>query len=157
MTLNLIEKRYYTFSALVSKLKKELAKVDLNVDNYLEEIKKHKKNRSINALYYDYRLGLDFSIDVEDPKSIKEKIYNDRKYYYHAFHFLKIGAFKSNEVPIFWIDVSDLSKEMIYEIKKLEPVDRYQLLKQAVVRIFEDINFDLFHDSISSNLKVGFI
>lgn len=147
-------KKHYTFSALVSKLKKELVKVVLDVNNYLETIKKYKKDRDPSHFYYDFKLGLDFSIDVGNPESIKNKIYHDKKYYYHAHHFLKIGPYKRSTIPIFWVDISDLSNEMIDEIKKLEPYDRNHLLKQAVSRIFEDINFDLFHDSISSNLKV---
>ena len=43
---------------------------------------------------------------------------------------------------------------MIYELSQLDEKDRKFVLKQAVSRIFEDINFNLYHDSISANLKV---
>jgi len=36
----------------------------------------------------------------------------------------------------------------------LDEKDKKFVLKQAVGRIFEDINFDLYHDSISANLEV---
>ena len=44
--------------------------------------------------------------------------------------------------------------EMIYELNQLDENDRKFVLKQAVGRIFEDINFDLYHNSISANLEV---
>ena len=50
--------------------------------------------------------------------------------------------------------LSHLSAEMIYELGQLDEQDRKFVLKQAVGRIFEDINFDLYHDSISANLEV---
>ena len=42
----------------------------------------------------------------------------------------------------------------MYELSQLDEKDRTFVLKQAVGGIFEDINFDLYHDSISANLKV---
>lgn len=40
------------------------------------------------------------------------------------------------------------------ESGKLDEQDRKFVLKQAVSEIFEDINFKLYHDSISANLEV---
>jgi hypothetical protein len=43
---------------------------------------------------------------------------------------------------------------MIYELSRLDEKDKKFVLKQAVSRIFEDININLYHDSISANLEV---
>jgi hypothetical protein len=43
---------------------------------------------------------------------------------------------------------------MVYELSQLDKKDRKFVLKQAIGQIFEDINFDLYHDSISANLEV---
>jgi hypothetical protein len=82
-----------------------------------------------------------------------KKVYDERKYYNRAHHFLKIGAFKT--VPSFQIHVSDLSSKFVRELNELDREDLKYVLKQAVGRIFEDINFELYHNSISKVLKVG--
>jgi len=43
---------------------------------------------------------------------------------------------------------------MIYELSQLDIKDRKFVLKRAIGKIFEDINFNLYHDSISANLEV---
>jgi len=50
--------------------------------------------------------------------------------------------------------LSHLSAEMIYELGQLDEQDRKFVLKQAVGGIFEDINFNFYHDSISANFEV---
>jgi hypothetical protein len=78
-----------------------------------------------------------------------------RKYYNRAYHFLKIGAFKPS--PHFVVNLSDLSTispRLIKEIQELDKADRAYVLRQAVGRIFEDVNSDLYHNSISRVLKV---
>lgn len=147
-------KNHYTFSAIPDKIKKELAIVKFDVNEYLKEIDAYKKNRPLNQCYYDYDLELDFSIDTKDSESIEKKIYDDRWYYYKAYHFLKLGLFLRKDVPLFKVSLSHLSSEIIYELSQLNDKDRIFVLKQAVGRIFEDINFDLYHDSISPNLEV---
>jgi hypothetical protein len=42
----------------------------------------------------------------------------------------------------------------MFELYHLDEKDRKFVLKQAVSRIFEDININLYHDSISANLEV---
>ena len=95
---------------------------------------------------------------------ISNKDYNDnlgdirvfnlesRKYYNRAHHFLKIGAFKP--VPPFVINLSDLTPRLIKELYGLENYDRRFVLKQSVGRMFEDIDFELYHNSISKVLRV---
>jgi hypothetical protein len=84
-----------------------------------------------------------------------EKIYDNRKYYNQAHNLLKIGAFSS--VPPFPVNVSDLYPELLKELRVLDNRDRCLVLKQAVGRIFEDINFRLYHNSISRVLKVRLV
>lgn len=81
-------------------------------------------------------------------------IYGDRKYYNEAFDLLSIGAY--NPVPFFIINLSDLPERLRTELSSLDKQTRQFVLKQAVGRIFEDINSDLFHNSISRVLKVKF-
>jgi hypothetical protein len=79
-----------------------------------------------------------------------------RLYMRRAHHFLKIGAFSNNNsVPVFVVNLSDLTKRLIQELCQLvDERDRKLVLKQSVPRIFEDIDFELYHDSISKVLKV---
>jgi hypothetical protein len=147
----------YTKSAIVQKTKQDLAIVNFDVNEYFLKVKEQIKYRSINQRYYDYDLELDFSINTQDLKNIDSKIYDDRWYYYKAHHFLKLGLFLKKDVPAFKVKVSDLSPEMVYELTQLDYQDRKFVLKQAISRIFEDINFDLFHNSISSHLEVKLV
>lgn len=153
MTLANIPYRY-TFDAIPEYIKKELAKVTFDVNEYLEQIKQHKSNRSPKQYYYDYDLELDFSIDPDNPKNIKLKIYDDRLYYYKAYHYQKLGLFQKPDAPPFKVRLSHLSHSVVFELSELCEKDRKFVLKQAISRIFEDINFALYHDSISGNLGV---
>jgi hypothetical protein len=148
----------YTNSAITERVKKDLINVLIDIPEYLKEIEKWKQNRDPKHYYYDYELNLDLSIDPNDPESISRKIYEDRLYYYRAFHYLKLGVFKKEDAPPFKIKVEHLAPDIIYELNDLDFEDRKFVLKQAVVRIFEDINFDLYHDSlISKSLEVELI
>ena len=151
---NLISRNRYTKSALIDRIKKILATTKLNIEEYINNIEKYKKNRDPNKYYFDYYQELDFSIDTEDPKSIERKIYDDRLYYYKVYHYLKLGVFLKKDAPVFKVNIDHLPSEIIYELGQLDHEDRRIALKQAVSRIFEDVNFDLYHDSISANLKV---
>ena len=79
---------------------------------------------------------------------------SDRKYYNQAFSLLRIGAY--NPVPYFIINLSDLTQDLRKELSSLDKQTRQFVLKQVVGRIFEDINSDLFHNSISRVLRVKF-
>lgn len=82
----------------------------------------------------------------------KKKIFDSRKYYDQAHHLLKIGAFKPT--PSFIVYLSDLTRKLIKELSNLDSETRDYVLRQAVGRIFEDVNSDLHHNSISRVLKV---
>ncbi|MFZ0329440.1 MAG: hypothetical protein WAL66_19275 [Nitrososphaeraceae archaeon] len=81
-----------------------------------------------------------------------ETIFDCRKYYDQAHHFLKIACFRP--VPSFPIYLPDLNPKIIKELYHLDAHDRGYVLKQAVGRIFEDVNSDIYHYSVSRILKV---
>jgi hypothetical protein len=60
VTQNIIKNRY-AFSAMPNKIKKELAIVKFDIEEYKKEIDKYREGRPINQRYYDYDLELDFS------------------------------------------------------------------------------------------------
>lgn len=80
--------------------------------------------------------------------------YDTRKYYNQAHGMLKIGAFKP--APPFIVFLADLKKnpDLIRELHSLDNTDRTFVLRQAVGRIFEDVNFKIYHTSVSRVLKV---
>jgi hypothetical protein len=139
----------YTFSAIPDKIKKELATIKFDLDEYVKEIEKYKQYTPSNQFYYDYDIELDFSENPKIPFDI-----DDRWYYYKTYHYLKLGLFLKKDAPPFKISLSHLSPEILFELSQLEEKEKKFVLKQAVGRIFEDINFDLYHDSISANLEV---
>lgn len=75
-----------------------------------------------------------------------------RKYYDQAYRMQNIGAFKPT--PSFIIHLSDLTRKLFKEISELDNHTRGYVLRQAVGRIFEDLNPKLYHDSISKVLVV---
>ncbi len=76
-----------------------------------------------------------------------------RKYYDQARYLqYRVGVYKPT--PIFQVYLSDLSARMVKELHSLDSKDRLFVLKQAVGRIFEDINPTLYHNSISMVLRV---
>jgi hypothetical protein len=81
-----------------------------------------------------------------------ERVYDHGKYYQEAHKSLLIGALKP--VPPFVIYLSDLSPKIIKELYDLDRESRKYVLKQALGRIFEDINSELYHNSISKVLVV---
>jgi hypothetical protein len=81
----------------------------------------------------------------------------DRLYYYQAYDFQKLGLYKREDVPAFKIKLNHLPHDIIYELSTFDANTRRFVLKQAVSRIFEDINFDLYHNSISNRLEVSLV
>ena len=79
-------------------------------------------------------------------------IIEGRKYYEQAYRMQNIGAFRPT--PSFIIHLSDLTPKLIKEISQLDNESRSFVLCQAMGRIFEDINSELYHNSISKVLKV---
>lgn len=145
-------KSKYTKCALTERIKQDLTKIPLDKEQYLQKIREHKKKEVQNQEYFDYELEIDLSIDLGEPRSISRKLYDDRWYYYKAHHYLKIGVFRN--APSFKVSLSHLSTNVIHELNTFDLVTRNYILKQAVTKIFEDINFDLYHNSISSRLEV---
>ena len=77
---------------------------------------------------------------------------SNRHYVNQAFHYLKIGIL--SPIPEFLISLSDLSPKLLKELAILDKKTRDFVLKQAVGRIFEDINAKLYHNSIFRVLNV---
>ena len=77
---------------------------------------------------------------------------SNRHYINQAFHYLKIGVL--SPIPEFLISLSDLSPKLVKELAILDKKTREFVLKQAVGRIFEDLNSKLYHNSISRVLNV---
>jgi hypothetical protein len=75
-----------------------------------------------------------------------------RVYYEQAFQLLKIGAYKPAPPYIIWF--SHLTSRLQTELVQLDDIHRTYVLKQTVSRIFEDINLELCHNSISRVLRV---
>ena len=86
-------------------------------------------------------------------ESQEEGKYDNRRYYDQAHNLLITDAFKP--VPYFIVYLSDLSPELITELYNLDGRDHAFVLKQAVGRIFEDVNFEIYHNSVSRVLKVS--
>ena len=87
----------------------------------------------------------------------EERNLDERLYYYQAYDFQKLGLYKREDVPTFKIKLNDLPNDIIYELSILDSNTRRFVLKQAVARIFEDINYDLYHNSISNRLEVALV
>jgi hypothetical protein len=89
---------------------------------------------------------------------LDEKNLDERLYYYQAYDFQKLGLYKLDEyVPTFKIKLNHLPHDIIYELSTFDTFTRRFVLKQAVSRIFEDINYDLYHNSISNRLEVSLV
>jgi hypothetical protein len=75
-----------------------------------------------------------------------------RKYYNQAYQMQIAGALKPT--PSFLVYLSDLTPKLVKELSNLDNETRGYVLRQAVGRIFEDLNPKLYHDSISRVLVV---
>ena len=84
-----------------------------------------------------------------------DKPVDSRKYYDQAYEMLKIGAFRP--APPYIILLRDLTSKIIKELYCLDVDRRGYVLKQAVGRIFEDVNSDIYHNSVSRVLKVQLV
>jgi hypothetical protein len=117
-------------SCLVDNLKHHLATVKLS---------KSKENTDL--------------LDIENDKfNSYFCLISNRHYVNQAFHYLKIGAYRNP--PEFLVSLSDLSPRLIKELATLDIKERDFVLKHTVGRIFEDINLELYHNSISKVLNV---
>ena len=83
------------------------------------------------------------------------ELVDSRPYYDQAYKMLKIGAFRS--APAYIIFLRDLIPKIIKELYCLDVDGRGYVLKQAVGRIFEDVNSDIYHNSVSRVLKVRLV
>ncbi len=84
-------------------------------------------------------------------KSIDKYELEDRKYYAKCYKSLWIGA--ARPVPWFDINISDLTAEYVRDLLGLDAQTRAFILKQIIGRIYEDIDVELYHNSISRCLR----
>jgi hypothetical protein len=91
--------------------------------------------------------------------STKQTMYHNDKSitvykYYHQALALRKWIPIARPAPAFVVNMSDLSVRLLAELKILD--DPQIVLKQAVGRIFENIDAGQYHLSIASKLKVRF-
>ena len=132
-------------SIYTDKQYEELRKIDINQQNVAES---DRTQYTLSAIIDNIKKVL-ASIECCNNTDTKTKTY-----YLQAYDFQKLGLYKSENALAFEVKLSHLPHDIIYELVQLDEQDRKFVLKQAVSRIFEDINFDLYHSSISVNLKV---
>ena len=123
----------------------ELRKIDIKQQNVAES---DRTQYTLSAIIDNINKVL-ASVKCDNNTDTKTKTY-----YLQAYDFQKLGLYKRENAPAFEVKLSDLPHDIIYELVQIDEQDRKFVLKQAVSRIFEDINFDLYHSSISVNLKV---
>jgi hypothetical protein len=96
---------------------------------------------------------IDRGFYVNGKRSVKTLII--KKYYRQARELMKWIPI-ARPSPEFVINASDLSTEVIKElsVRADNPDAMGYILKQAVGRIFENLDFNLYHLSIARSLKV---
>lgn len=123
----------------------ELRKINIKQQNVAES---HRTQYTLSAIIDNIKKVLAI-VKCDNNTDTKTKTY-----YLQAYVFQKLGLYKRENAPAFEVKLSHLPHDIIYELVQLDEQDRKFVLKQAVYRIFEDINFDLYPSSISVNLKV---
>ncbi|NOJ32655.1 MAG: hypothetical protein DA329_11005 [Candidatus Nitrosocosmicus sp.] len=87
-------------------------------------------------------------------KSETEEVTEYRKYYMQVWDMQKIGFLEPSVAKPFVIFLSDLPEKLKVELQQISYLERGYVLRQAVARLFEDVNSKLYHNSISKVLKV---
>jgi len=131
-------------------------------DQEYEELKNIDINKEQNVVDSSSRTRYTIAATIDEIKKVLASVrsnedIDDRIYYYQAYDFQKLGLYKQEDVPVFKVKLSHLSQDLIYELAQFNDQDRKFVLKQAISHIFEDINFDLYHDSISNRLEVELV
>ena len=108
-------------------------------------------NYIIEELKYELGIFTDYIKNEETGEFVE-----GRKYYDLA-KYLQYRISVYRPVPSFRISLSDLSEKLKQELSSLHRETLVYVLKQAVARIFEDIDARQFHNSVSSVLEVQLI
>lgn len=133
-------------------LRKDDKEKELWTTNYLVyRIKEHLGTVAISA---SHKTDL---LDDWYPAGHDNKVIDFRKYYNQAYHYLKIGRLQENKVPKFLISIAELSPRIIKELQYYSRDDRNYILKQSVALIFQEINSEIYHNSISNILEVSLV
>jgi hypothetical protein len=130
----------------------ELKNLNIKEQNDIVENKRTRYTTSSTIDEIKKILASIRSTDLEEERNLDERLY-----YYQAYDFQKLGLYKRGYVPTFKIKLNHLPHDIIYELSTFDANTRRFVLKQAVSRIFEDINFDLYHNSISNRLEVSLV
>ena len=75
------------------------------------------------------------------------------KYYHQALRMWKWIPISKPKAK-FIVNISDLTPRIYYELKSIENHTVQYVLKEAVKRIFENIDFKFYHEHIEDNLEV---
>ena len=89
------------------------------------------------------------------PVGHKNKVIDFRKYYNQAWHYLKMGAVKP--IPKYLVSLSELTPRLVRELAEYDKEARNYIVKQAVALIFQEINSELYHNSIAYFLEVQLV
>lgn len=128
-----------------------VAVVSTNSNSNSEEQEYWTTNYIIEELKYELGIFTDY-IKNEDGEFVE-----GRKYYDLA-KYLQYRISVYRPVPFFRISLSDLSEKLKQELSSLHRETLVYVLKEAVARIFEDIDARQYHtNSISSLLEVQLI
>lgn len=101
----------------------------------------------------DEQWTTDYTIQTLKHDLATFEVNGSRKYYEQAKEKIyRIPVHRPT--PPFNILLADLTKRMRQELRNLDKDTKIFVLKQAVGRIFEDINSKYYHDSVSKILTV---
>jgi hypothetical protein len=79
------------------------------------------------------------------------RVARPRKYLEQARKLLPVAFLGKSP---FIINVSDLTPRIVDELSKRDAHSRGYILRQAAGRIFEEVNFELYHLSVAKGLRV---
>jgi hypothetical protein len=91
--------------------------------------------------------------DCKKEDDANNRIIHFRKYYHQARMLMKRIPI-AKPTPEFIVNISDLTVRIIAELKALDKEGSKYVLRQAVGRIFENIDSKKYHLSIAQKLKV---
>jgi hypothetical protein len=128
--------------------------VDIAEDNFNSPLYNIPKEQLEQDLWTEECLIDEVFLRLAGTKSAVE--HNDKSItihkYYNQAHRLGKWICIAKPVPVFIVNISDLTPRIIAELKALD--DPEYVLKSAVGRIFENIDFRQYHLSIAAKLKV---
>jgi hypothetical protein len=116
-------------------------------------------DRLKRALAWAKLLDSKIKTDLMDGPEGQRIVFDSRKYYNQAHNYLGITIRSKERRPPFLVSLSDLdfNPQLVQDFSKLHKQSQIFVMKRAVGRIFEDINYRLYHDHISKILTIGLV